>query len=276
MRQLILAAVPPERTPVLRRADGRLEFVPARRWADAFDTIRLQRIEMAVVDPTLGGEPRSHEIERLRLLFPSLPVLIYTTLEPRTAGVLLQLGRVGITRAIFHPFDDSPRLLRHALTAALEQSASQRVVASMAPVLQQLPPQLHTALETVLGTGFGSCTVSDLADLARLERRTVERLFGRAGLPSPRIVLQVLRVLYAHRLLLDPGHTVEDVALKLGYGKAKTLQAHCRETFGLTAGEMRISLSLDEATAAVQHRYFPHALARTDEDEGAMRRSAAS
>ena len=45
----------------------------------------------------LGGEARAHGIERIRLLFPSLPLLIYTELAPATASVLLQLGRAGIS-----------------------------------------------------------------------------------------------------------------------------------------------------------------------------------
>ena len=64
------------------------------------------------------------------------------------------------------------------------------------------------------------------------------------------------RLLYAHRLLLDPGYTVEDVATKLGYSKTKTLQMHLRAVFGLTAGELRVSLSVDEALATVTGRYF--------------------
>ena len=57
-------------------------------------------------------------------------------------------------------------------------------------------------------------------------------------------------------MLLDPGYTVEDVALKLGYSKTKTLQMHLRAVFGLTAGELRVSLSTEDALAAVTHRYF--------------------
>ena len=64
------------------------------------------------------------------------------------------------------------------------------------------------------------------------------------------------RLLYAHRLLADPGYTVEDVALKLGYSKTKTLQMHLRAVFGLTAGELRVSLSTEEALATVTSRYF--------------------
>jgi AraC-like DNA-binding protein len=230
--------------------------VAARGWADAFEAIRARPVEMAVVDPTLGGEPRSHEIERLRILFPSLPLLVYTVLEPRTAGVLLTLGRSGVKRAVFHLFDDSPAALRAAITAELEQSASQQVMHSMAAVLGELPAQLRAGLEAMLTVGVGAGTVGDLAFRAQLERRTCERWFVRADLPSPKVVLTALRILYAHRLLLDPGHTVEDVALKLGYGKVKTMQAHCREVFGLTAGELRISLTMEEATAAVTRRYF--------------------
>jgi transcriptional regulator GlxA family with amidase domain len=64
------------------------------------------------------------------------------------------------------------------------------------------------------------------------------------------------RLLYAHRLLLDPGYTVEDVALKQGYSKTKTLQMHLRAAFGLTAGELRVSLSVEDALAMVANRYF--------------------
>ena len=66
----------------------------------------------------------------------------------------------------------------------------------------------------------------------------------------------LIRLLYAHRLLLDPGYTVEDVALRLGYSKAKTLQMHLRAVFGLTAGELRVALSHEEALATVTTRYF--------------------
>jgi len=274
LRQLILAAVPPARLRRLRAAAGQFVFVPVQTWPQAFRAIRSRPVEMAVVDPTLGGEPRSHEIERLRLLFPSLPLLLYTVLEPATAGVLLTLGRSGVGRAVFQPFDDAPAALRAALLAEIEQSAARQVVHSLGRPLGLLPEPIRWALEAMCreGTSPGAHTVSELAQRAQLERRTCERWFLRAGLPSPRLVLMALRLLHAHRLLLDPGYTVEDVALKLGYGKTRTMQAHCREVFGLTAGELRISLSIEEAEAMVTRRYFPQPGAQ----DGARRSRAAS
>jgi transcriptional regulator GlxA family with amidase domain len=76
------------------------------------------------------------------------------------------------------------------------------------------------------------------------------------GLPSPRHFLAAARVLYAHRLLQDPGFTVEDVAQRLGYAQVKTLQQHARAYLGLTAGEMRLSLTPEQALEMVARRFL--------------------
>ena len=70
-------------------------------------------MDLAVVDPMLGQAPRSVEIARLHQHFPSLPLVIYTALTPETAGVLLDLGRVGIRRVLFERFDDAPAAHPH-------------------------------------------------------------------------------------------------------------------------------------------------------------------
>jgi AraC-like DNA-binding protein len=252
-----LAAVPGERLFRLHAAEPEgYEWVPATSWVHAVTLIRTRPIEMAVVDPMLGGEPRSMEIAHLRRHFPSLPLVVYTTLAPETAGVLLDLGRAGIRRVLFHRFDDAPSALRRALHAELEESASQRLMQQLTGALPDLPEPLREALEVTLHAPGDGPTVSALAERAQLKRRTCERWFARLGLPSPKMVMLLARVLYAHRLLLDPGYTVEDVALKLGYARAKTLQMHFREVFGLTAGEVRLSLSPDEAMRLIADRYL--------------------
>ena len=216
--------------------------MPVGTWMEMIDIIRRRPVEMAVVDPMLGGKPRVHEIERLRALFPSLPLLIYTTLAPETAGILLALGRIGIRRAVFRRLDDSPATLRSALREELERTASEQVLQALAGALDGLPDRVRWALENALHGPGETLSVDELARLANVKRRTCERWFARSGLPSPRNVLVLTRLLYAHRLLLDPGYTVEDVTLKLGYGRARTLQMHFKEVFGLTAGEMRMSM----------------------------------
>lgn len=254
---LIVAATAADRVRCLRSAAGaRYAILAPRSWGGLVEIIRSRPVELAVVDPLFTGEPRTHEIERLRVLFPSLPLLVYTALSPETAGIMLGLGRVGIRRAIFHRFDDAPAALREVLNAELEQGAAQQVLLSLGGVLQGLPRRIRWALEATLRTPDAVPSVAGLAERAQLKRRTCERWFSRSGLPSPKNVLMFARLLHAHRLLLDPGYTVEDVAVKLGYGKAKTMQMHFKEVFGLTAGEVRISLSAEEAVADVLRRYF--------------------
>jgi AraC-like DNA-binding protein len=258
LRHLLLAAVPAERTFRLRTLDpDRFQWASASSWPEAVEAIRGKPVDMAVVDPLLGGgEPRPHGIERLRQFFPSLPLLVYTDLTPANAGVLLQLGRAGIRKVIVHRFEDAPGALRTAILNELEESASQQVMQALESTFRELPPELQDALEAMLHAPGDGPTVTSLAERARLTRRTCERWFTKVGLPSPRTVMVLIRLLYAHRLLLDPGYTVEDVALKLGYSKTKTLQMHLRAVFGLTAGELRVSLSTEDALAAVTHRYF--------------------
>jgi AraC-like DNA-binding protein len=257
---VILAAVPADRLPRLRAAGvRRFAFRPVPGWAEAMEMIRREPIEMAVVDPRLSGTLRTREIERLRILFPSLPMMAYTALTADSAAALLTLGRAGIRRAIFHRFDDAPETLQRAMTAELEQSASWQVLSVLAPHLGSLPDSLRRAFEAALHDRWEAPTVSTVAAHARITRRTCERWFERLALPSPRVVLVAARLLYAHRLLLDPGYTIEDVAVKLGFGKVRTLQQHIRDIFGLTAGELRISLTAEEATAIVLERFFPEA-----------------
>src|SRR5207247_3709623 len=123
----------------------------------------------------------------------------------------------------------------------------------LAGVLAPLPSELRWVVEEVLRAPAELQTVQQVAARARVDRRTFERWFARLGLPSPRHFLAAARVLYAHRLLQDPGFTVEDVAQRLGYAQTKTLQLHARAYLGLTAGEMRLTLDPRQAHERTLH-----------------------
>jgi AraC-like DNA-binding protein len=254
---LVLAAVPDVQFHKLRHSAGaRFSLVPAASWDAVLDAIRGRPVELAVVDPLLSGQARSQEIERLRVLFPSLPLILYTTLTPHTAGVLLVLGQRGIQHVIFANYDDHPSRLREVLAQEEARSSSRQLLDQLAGALAPLPSELRWVLEEALRSPGDVQTVGQVASRARVDRRTCERWFTRVGLPSPRQFLSAARVLYAHRLLQDPGFTIEDVAKRLGYAQTKTLQIHARAYLGLTAGEMRLSLSPNEALAQVIQRFL--------------------
>ncbi len=254
---LVLAAISDVQLLKLRRAAaGQFEFLRATSWGEALAAIRSRPVELAVVDPLLAGEAHGQEIERLRILFPSLPLILYTSLTPPVALVLLTLGQRGIRHVVFARFDDHPSRLRDVLTQEGARSASQQLLDQLADALAPLPGELRWVLEEALRAPGEVQTVQQVAARARVDRRTCERWFMRVGLPSPRHFLAAARVLYAHRLLQDPGFTVEDVAQRLGYAQVKTLQQHARTYLGLTAGEMRLSLGADEALERVVRRFL--------------------
>ena len=256
---LILAIVPGVRMHHLRTAETKLyTFVGLPPSVDVVDVIRHQPVEMAVLDPAFGGHLQTREIERLRVLFPSLPMLIYTSLTPEMPSLLLELGRIGIRRVILARFDDSPANLRAIFKEELETTASRRVIQGIDRLLAGLPMQARWGLEAMLHTPSGIATVTELAHRVQVQRRTCERWFAKVGLPSPRTVLVAARLLYAHRLLQDPGYTVDDVAARLGYVRTRSLQDQFKEVFGLTASEMRLSLTVEEALDLVTKRYFAH------------------
>src|SRR6266550_3822344 len=243
---LVLAAVPADQCHKLRRAAApRFPVVHARDWDDALAIIRTRPVELAAVDPQLEGSPSAREIERLRVLFPSLPLILYTALTPATAAVLLALGHSGINAVVFTRIDDHPARLREVLAHEEARSASRQLLDQLAAVLAPLPSELRWVVEEVLRAP------------ARVDRRTFERWFARLRLPSPRHFLAAARVLYAHRLLQDPGFTIDDVAQRLGYAQTKTLQLHARSYLGLTAGEMRLTLEPREALERIAQGFAP-------------------
>jgi AraC-like DNA-binding protein len=260
---LVLAAVGEPLERRLKRAAGhRFRFVTACSWDEAVETILSQPVEMGVLDPGLSGEPRTQEIERIRVLFPSLPLILYGELSPTIARILLKLGNAGIEEAVIAGYDDHPDRLGELLVAEATRAVSGELVSTILKSLEWCPGELRWAIETIIREPGAVQSVQDLADRARMDRRTCGRWFVRAGLPPPSVMLMVLRVLYAHRLLQDPGYTVEDVASKLGYAQTRTLAQNVREVLGVTPGELRIGLSQNEAMSIVRERY----LDKTDEE----------
>src|SRR5437899_481927 len=124
---LVLAAVPADQFHKLRRAAApRFPVVHARDWDDALATIRTRPVELAAVDPQLEGSPSAREIERLRVLFPSLPLILYTALTPPTlpcAAPARGLHPHRLLQDPGFPLDDVAHRLGYAQTKTLQLHA---------------------------------------------------------------------------------------------------------------------------------------------------------
>ncbi|NIQ53195.1 MAG: helix-turn-helix domain-containing protein [Gammaproteobacteria bacterium] len=190
------------------------------------------------------------------MLFPSLPLVVYTRLRPQTVPVFLRLGQTGIREVIVADHDDHPDRLIDLLLSAAARAVSRRLMREIEDVVRIWPGELRWAVETMIREPASLHTVQELADRARMDRRTCARWFTKAGLPPPSVMLMVFRIAYAHRLLQDPGYTIEDVATRLGYSKARPFAQHVKEVFGMTPGELRVSLTPEAAITKLRERYF--------------------
>src|SRR3989442_10960158 len=113
---VVLAAVSGVQFHKLRRAAAaRFTVVHATTWDAVLSAIRSRPVELAVVDPLLTGMASDREIERLRVLFPSLPLILYTTLAPQTAAVIVALRQLGTRHVGFTRYHNHTPHLRHQL-----------------------------------------------------------------------------------------------------------------------------------------------------------------
>lgn len=253
---LILAAIPRLLQERLARSVGpTFDLEPASDWSGSVDLMLTRPIELAVLDPSLQPGAGIHEIERFRILFPSVPIILYTKLTVEIAPQLLRLGATGIDRLILAWHDDHPTRVREIVSAESTRAVSRLLAEDVSDLFTHCPKPLQWALEAMIREPAGMHTVNALADRANIDRRTCLRWFARANLPKPSIVLTALRVLYAHRLLQDPGHTVDSVARKLGYGGSRSLAQHVRDIFDMPPGELRVSLSTERAVEIVRERF---------------------
>src|SRR5260370_6072495 len=106
---LVLAAVTEAQLHRLRRAAAaRFPLAHAPTWDSALTTIRNRPVELAVVDPLLGGAASATEIEQLRRFFPSPPPVLHTTPAPAAPRVLPPLGHSSIHPCGCSPYDHQP------------------------------------------------------------------------------------------------------------------------------------------------------------------------
>ena len=142
---------------------------------------------------------------------------------------------------------------------------SGRLLAILREALVDVPGELRLAIEAMVRHPAEIRSVRDLAERARVDRRTCTRWFERVRLPPPSAVLAAVRAVYAHHLLRNPGHTVEYVARTLGYAQVRAFANTIREIYGVSPSALRNEVSVDTGIAMLRDRYFrPYQPSQTD------------
>ena len=236
----LLIAVPPPRASLVRAAtpEGCAPVV-VNHLTEIVVGARSAIVDAVIVDPLLDPPLDADLMVRIVRGCSLATWLVYTPLSPEIARLMLDLGSVGVRHAIFTGIDDAPARLAGLLRDVAVQSVTQRAINGILSLVGPLPPRVRLTLQDYAERVRSKLVVGDLAARACMTRRTLERHFSRAGLPTPKTILLALRALTAYRLLYDGTMSCDGVAKTLGYGKASTLRAHLKLMFGVRAHALR-------------------------------------
>jgi len=225
------------------------EFIVASSWKNLEEIIRREPLNVIIVDPSADGTVNVEAIAGLLSRFPSLPIVGYVTLTPTAFGAVTELSRRGLSHVVLHRYGDSRERLQQTISRVRTNPPSLRLIALLAPALRQIPLTLARAIGDMFEKPHRYASVLDLATTARLPAVSVYRYLESAKLTSPKKLLIAARLCRGLTYLRDPGYSVREVAMKLGYRHPRILTAHALEVFELTPSRLRSRLTEDDAIA---------------------------
>lgn len=225
------------------------ELLVASSWQELESFIRRKPVSVVILDPSADGTLNVGAVAGLLKRYPSLPLIGYVTLHAPAFKAIAQLGRLGLEDVVLHRFDDAPDRFLERIEQVQGNSLTHRVIEELHDSLRQLPRQLYAKVENMFDQPHRYSSALDLAGDG-VAIVGIYRNLDAAGLGSPKRLLIAAKVLRGFGYLRDPGYSVLDVSIKLGYKTARIFSHHWVSVFGVTPARVRRRLT-DEA--AVEH-----------------------
>ena len=226
------------------------ELLVASSWLELDSFIRRKPVNVVVLDPSADGTLNVGAVAGLLKRYPSLPLIAYVTLHAPAFKAIAQLGRLGLEDVVLHRFDDAPEPFRERVEQVQGNSLTYRVIEELNGSLRLLPRQLFVAVENLFQQPHRYTSALDLA-MEGIAIVSVYRNLDAAHLGSPKRLLIAAKVLRGFGYLRDPGYSVLDVSIKLGYKTARIFSHHWVSVFGLTPARVRKRLTDDDAVESI-------------------------
>ncbi len=224
------------------------ELLVASSWLELEALIRRKPVSVVILDPSADGIMNVSAVAGLLKRYPSLPLIAYVTLHAPAFNAVAQLGRLGLEDVVLNHFDDAPERFRERVEQVQGNALTRSVIEAIADRLAQLPRQLSVTIENLFDQPHRYTSALDLAMEAGIAIVSVYRNLDAAQLGSPKRLLVAAKVLRGFGYLRDPGYSVLDVSIKLGYKTARIFSQHWVSVFGVTPARVRTRLT-DEAAA---------------------------
>jgi AraC-like DNA-binding protein len=247
----VAAFLPPRLlTHVLHVFANEPDLMVASSWQDLESLIRRKPVSVVVLDPSADGSLNVDAVAGLLKRYPSLPLIAYVTLNAPGFKAIAQLGKLGLEDVVLHRFDDAPERFRERVEQVQGNSLTHRVIEELTPSLKLLPRPLFVTIENLFQQPHRYSSALDLA-VEGVAIIGVYRNLDAAQLGSPKRLLIAAKVLRGFGYLRDPGYSVLDVSIKLGYKTPRIFSHHWVSVFGLTPARVRNRLTDDDAIVRV-------------------------
>lgn len=211
------------------------------------EMVESHAVRLVVIDPSTAEAGSLVELEKMFIAYPSIPVLAYVALTPAAFRAIAELSKVGLQEVILYGHEDTPERLRAILDVVGSSPLTGRMLTGLRPKLDLLPLQLARSIEEMFEEPHRYGSARDLAVTAKLHSSQLYRSFQNVLLASPKNVMIAARLLRGYGYLSDPGHSVQGVSRKLGYGKARIFADQTNQVFGMNPSRLRAHVSEDMA-----------------------------
>ena len=236
----------------LRRVLGdRNVLTAASGWGELVALVRQRPVDVVVIDPRSDGGPELAPLHALMERYPTLPVVVYTTLAPETMRITVELAKRGMRHVVLRGFDDEPRRFRELLERLPAYRLGEEALALIAEELAVGMPLLQRALTRMYESPHLIQGVESLAQAAGMTRRNLDRWLVKRGLASARVLIFSARLAQAYHFLGEPGYLLEDITKKLGYTSPRLFSRQVRATMGLAPSDLREQMPPERFMAAL-------------------------
>jgi AraC-like DNA-binding protein len=227
------------------------ELLVASSWQELESFIRRKPVSVVILDPSADGIMNVSAVAGLLKRYPSLPLIAYVTLNAPAFNAVAQLGRMGLEDVVLHHFDDAPERFRERVEQVEGNALTHSVIQAITDRLKQLPRQLSVTVENLFDQPHRYMSALDLGMEAGIAIVSVYRNLDTAQLGSPKRLVIAAKVLRGFGYLRDPGYSVLDVSIKLGYKSARIFSQHWVSVFGVTPARVRTRLTDEAAIESV-------------------------
>jgi AraC-like DNA-binding protein len=223
-------------------------------WSALRATVQSRIVDAVIADPAYDGRVHTQDLADIRELYPSLPIVLYTTLTAAAMQGVIQLARYGIEHVVLARFDDEPKRFLELIEGVPGHALGDRMLQALRDSIARLPVAISRAIEQLYRSPGRFHGARELAEASGITQRGLYRHMAAVGMPSVKTLVVSARLVRAYGYLKDPGRSVKEVAARVGYSRPWLLTKQMREFTGYVPSEVRVALTPEEFVTLLTSR----------------------